>query len=484
MNKYGDYTATIGIECHVQLKTKSKLFSGADNDARDKAPNTTVSPLCFGLPGTLPVLNKEAVQLSIRAGLALQSEIAPLSRFERKHYFYPDLPLGYQITQLAEPIIGKGTVNCALPDGTEFVVHIHHAHLESDAGKLTHPAGKDYSLVDFNRAGTPLIEIVSEPDMHSPAEAKAYAQELYLLMTYAGVTDGDLYHGNMRFDINVSVSKTQELGTRTETKNLNSFKSVEKAAEYEIKRQIELLDKGGTISQETRGWDEAKQKTVSQRSKENAHDYRYFPDADLPPIRVTESDVSIVQAKFPKMPDHYRSSWKSLNLDSTVIMALLTMPDTAELIERLLTEHGEVTARRVALWYAMAVKSDAQAENVDDKLMKQVSDSQLAELSSMVEAKELSSTAAKEIFSEMLSTGESPRVIAESKNLMQVSDQAEITTAVDAILKLSENQKSIEDIKDGNERAIGYLVGQVMKQSAGKANPAMVQQLIREKLSV
>ena len=230
------YHATIGIECHVQLKTVTKLFAGADNDARDKAPNTTVSPLCLGLPGTLPVLNAEAVTLAIRAGLALNAAIAPLSRFERKHYFYPDLPLGYQITQLAEPIILAGSVHVTLPDGSEKTVRIHHAHLEADAGKLTHPAGKDYSLVDYNRAGSPLIEIVSEADMHSPAEAKAYAQELYMLMTYADVTDGDLYHGNMRFDINVSVSTTDQLGTRTETKNLNSFKSVERAAEYEINR--------------------------------------------------------------------------------------------------------------------------------------------------------------------------------------------------------------------------------------------------------
>ncbi len=481
MSVHGDYTVTIGIECHVQLKTKSKLFSGADNDARGKDPNTTVSPLCFGLPGTLPVLNKEAVQLSIRAGLALQSEIAPLSRFERKHYFYPDLPLGYQITQLAEPIIGAGKVECALPDGTEFAVRIHHAHLESDAGKLTHPSGKDFSLVDFNRAGTPLIEIVSEPDMHSPAEAKAFAQELYLLMTYADVTDGDLYHGNMRFDINVSVSKTDELGTRTETKNLNSFKSVEKAAEYEIKRQIEQLEKGEPIVQETRGWDEAKQKTVSQRSKENAHDYRYFPDADLPPIRVTTDGVVAVRNSFPKMPGHYRLSWKNLNLDSTVILALLAKRDTAELIERLLTQYGESTARRVALWFAMIVKTDNLEGDVE---LKQVPDLSFAELSSMVEAHELSSTAAKEIFTEMLRSGKSPRDIAQSKDLIQVSDQGEITTAVDAVLALPDNQKSIQDIKGGNERAIGFLVGQVMKQSAGKANPAMVQQLIREKLSV
>jgi aspartyl-tRNA(Asn)/glutamyl-tRNA(Gln) amidotransferase subunit B len=482
MSAYGEYTVTIGIECHVQLKTKTKLFSGADNDARGKDPNTTVSPLCFGLPGTLPVLNAQAVQLAIRAGLALNSEIAPLSRFERKHYFYPDLPLGYQITQLAEPVIGAGHVICLLPDGTEKSVRIHHAHLEADAGKLTHPDGKDYSLVDFNRAGTPLIEIVSEPDMHSPAEAKAFAQELYLLMTYADVTDGDLYHGNMRFDINVSVSKTDELGTRTETKNLNSFKSVEKAAEFEIHRQIAILEKGGEIVQETRGWDEAKQRTVSQRSKENAHDYRYFPDADLPPVRILEEDTAAVRSTFPKMPGHYRTSWKALGFDDTVVLALLASRTTAELVERLLEEYDEATARRVGLWFAMSVKEDLHADASVQDIHVSVSDEQFAELSNMVESHELSSTAAKEIFSDMLKTGKAPREIAQEKNLLQVSDEGEIAAIVDEIMNAPENQQSIEDIRGGNERAVGFLVGQVMKKSQGKANPSLAQQLIRKRL--
>jgi aspartyl-tRNA(Asn)/glutamyl-tRNA(Gln) amidotransferase subunit B len=485
MNKYGDYTVTIGIECHVQLKTKTKLFSGADNDARGKDPNTTVSPLCFGLPGTLPVLNAEAVQLAIRAGLALNSEIAPLSRFERKHYFYPDLPLGYQITQLAEPVIGAGHVVCTLPDGSEKTVRIHHAHLEADAGKLTHPSGKDYSLVDFNRAGTPLIEIVSEPDMHSPAEAKAFAQELYLLMTYADVTDGDLYHGNMRFDINVSVSKTDELGTRTETKNLNSFKSVEKAAEFEIHRQIAILDKGGEIVQETRGWDEAKQRTVSQRSKENAHDYRYFPDADLPPVRISDEDTTAVKDAFPKMPGHYRKSWSQLKLDYTVQIALLASRQTAELIERLLEKYGEATARRVALWFAMAVKDEIYKDSAANENNNPISDDyfeRFATLSKMVDANELNSTAAKEIFVDLLKTSKDPRVIAQEKNLLQVSDEGEIAAIVDEVMNAAENQQSIDDIRGGNERAIGFLVGQVMKRSQGKANPSLAQQLIRKRL--
>lgn len=475
------YQPTIGIECHVQLKTKTKLFSGADNDARGKAPNTTVSPLCIGLPGTLPVLNAEAITLAIRAGLALGSEIAPLSRFERKHYFYPDLPLGYQITQLAEPIILAGEVTFPLPDGTAKTVRIHHAHLEADAGKLTHPAGKDYSLVDYNRAGTPLIEIVSEADMHSPAEAKAYAQELYLLMTYADVTDGDLYHGNMRFDINVSVSQTDEWGTRTETKNLNSFKSVEKAAEYEINRQIELLEKGEQIVQETRGWDEAKQKTFSQRSKENAHDYRYFPDADLPPVRIAQDRVALAREAMPKLPSYYREQFKALGVDGTVILALLQSQPTSELVERL-RQVNPSAARRTALWFAMSASENLDTDATTDQQHEPIPDEYFVELTEMVDKNEVNSTAAKELFLAMQHESKPPRRIAEERNLLQESDEAAIGALVDEIMNNPANQKSLDDIRGGNDKAIGFLVGQVMKRSGGKANPGLAQDLIRKRL--
>jgi len=311
MNKdyLNKYEMTIGIECHVQLKTTTKLFSGADNDARDKAPNTTVSPICFGLPGTLPVLNREAVNLAIRAGVALNAEIAKVSSFDRKHYFYPDLPKGYQITQLERPTVGTGSIEVPLGDKT-FTVRITRAHIEEDAGKLTHPGNADYSLVDLNRAGTPLIEIVSEADMHSPEQAKAYVQELYLLMKSAGVTLGDLYHGNMRFDVNISIAPkgSTTLGTRAEVKNLNSFRSVERAAQYEFERQAELVEKGEKIAQETRGWNDAKQKTFSQRSKEEAMDYRYFPDADLPPIELTDERIAKIRAEVePLLPATLRT---------------------------------------------------------------------------------------------------------------------------------------------------------------------------------
>src|SRR6478735_2196234 len=262
------YKTTIGIECHVQLKTKTKLFSAVGNDAREAPPNTLVSHIDFGLPGALPVLNNEAVHLAAKAGFALGSSPQPFSKFDRKHYFYPDLPMGYQITQFDEPIILGGSVE-VIVDGNPVTIGVTRAHLEADAGKSTHPAGGDYSLVDLNRAGTPLLEIVSEPDMHTAAEAKAYAHELYLRMRYADVSDANLYYGNMRFDVNVSVSQTDELGVRTETKKINSFRAVERVVEYEINRQIAAIEDGEKIVQETRGWDDSALKTFTQRTKEN-----------------------------------------------------------------------------------------------------------------------------------------------------------------------------------------------------------------------
>jgi aspartyl-tRNA(Asn)/glutamyl-tRNA(Gln) amidotransferase subunit B len=477
---YEKYRPTIGIECHVQLKTKTKLFSGADNDARDKAPNTTVSPICFGFPGVLPVLNDQAETLSIRAGLAMRSEIAELSRFERKHYFYPDLPKGYQITQLAEPVILGGEVVAPLPSGGEVKVRIHHAHLEEDAGKLTHPTGSDYSLVDLNRAGTPLIEIVSEADMHSAEEAKAYAQELYLLMTYADVTDGDLYHGNMRFDVNISIAPmgSDKLGTRAEVKNLNSFRSVEKAAEYEFIRQAELLEKGTPIVQETRGWDDAKQKTFSQRSKEDAHDYRYFPDADIPPLVIDRATVEAAKEKLPTMPADYRAQWAELNLDVSVVNNLLSRRDQASLVSRVLSTNKEA-AKRIANWFAsVLVEGEASRTQLTEK-----HDALLVELHDMVSKNELSSTGAKDVLVEVVTHGTSPRSVAEAKGLLQSNDESEIEAIVDKVLADPASEKALADIAAGNEKAAGYLVGQAMKLSKGKANPAMLQTIIRKKLN-
>jgi aspartyl-tRNA(Asn)/glutamyl-tRNA(Gln) amidotransferase subunit B len=476
------YQPTIGIECHVQLKTATKLFSGADNDARDKAPNTTVSPICFGFPGVLPVLNEQAIQLAIRAGLALNAQIPSISRFERKHYFYPDLPKGYQITQLAEPVIVGGVVVVPQLDGSELPVRIHHAHLEEDAGKLTHPATANESYVDLNRAGTPLIEIVSEADIHSPAEARAYAQELYRLMTFAGITHGDLYHGNMRFDVNISLAPhgSKTLGTRAEIKNLNSFRAVEKAAEFECVRQAALLDKGEAVIQETRGWNEDKQRTFSQRSKEDAHDYRYFPDPDIPPVHISEQEVTAIKQTMPKLPADYRLLWKPLALDESVMYTLLGSQQTAALVSDVQQKGHDEDAKRVAHWFASAVETQAQGEAPGGTIT--VTADQLLLLSAMVTQNRLNSSAAKTVFNELLRNGGDPASIAETLHLVQVSDAGEIDAIVEAVLAEPASQKAISDIRSGNDKAIGYLVGQVMKRSGGTANPSLASELIRKRL--
>jgi len=472
------YTVTIGIECHVQLKTKSKLFSAADNDAREAPANTLVNHIDFGLPGALPVLNREAVRLASKAAFALGSTPQAFSKFDRKHYFYPDLPMGYQITQFDEPIVLGGQVDFLL-EGEIKTVGITRAHLEADAGKSTHPEGKDYSLVDLNRAGTPLLEIVSEPDMHSAAEAKAYAHELYLRMKYADVSEANLYYGNMRFDVNVSVSKTDQLGTRTETKNLNSFRSIEKAVDYEVNRQIELLEKGEAIVQETRGWHDAKQKTFSQRGKEEAHDYRYMPDPDLPPVVLEESYIKEVADSMPDLPDDYRKIFQEIGLDAKVAEDIIAVPETAQRVARIYGLADASHAKRVAFWLLQPQDEEADTSDVTET---KGTDEQLIALSHMVADNKLSSTAAKEVLAELLKTGEDPDKIAEAKNLLQVSDESAIAEIVAKVL--AENPQAAEDVKNGEMKAIGFLTGQVMKASQGKANPALAQQLIKKQLGV
>ena len=476
MSKYDKYEMTIGIECHVQLATSTKLFSSADNDSRFAEPNSNVNAIDYGLPGMLPVLNRHAVDLAIKAGKALGSKIALVSNFDRKHYFYPDLPKGYQTTQMYNPIIGAGKIEAPLEDGGIVKVRIHHAHMEEDAGKLTHYG--DYSLVDLNRAGTPLIEIVSEPDIHSAAEARAYAVELYRRMTYAGVTHGDLYHGNMRFDVNISVAlkDSNKLGKRTEIKNLNSFRSVERAAAYEFKRQVNIIEDGGAVKQETRGWNDDKQITISQRSKEDEQDYRYMPDPDIPPIVLTQEEIDKIQSTVPHLPDFYRKKWQVLNLDKSVINSLLDNQKYAIEISEIQDNAGDSIAKRVAHWFASAVSGNEE-DNID---LPEKQD--LIDLAQMSEKNEISSTSAKELFHDLLKGATDPRKLAEERNLLQVSDEAAIAEIVDEVMNDPSSASSIADIKAGKEKAIGYLVGQVMKRSRGKANPALAQKLIRNRL--
>ncbi len=485
------YTVTVGIECHVQLKTKTKLFAAVGNDARAAAPNTLVSHICYGLPGALPVLNKEALHLAMRAAFALNTVPQKYSIFERKHYFYPDLPKGYQITQLAQPIIVGGYVMITTDKGQKKVT-INRVQIEADAGKSTHPTGKDYSLVDLNRAGTPLLEIVSEPDMHSAAEAKAYAQELYLRMRYADVSDCNLYYGNMRFDVNVSVSTDPDTwGTRTETKNINSFKAVEKTVEYEVTRQIELLERGESIQQETRGWDDDKQRTFSQRTKEDAHDYRYMPDPDIPPIVLTDDDIDIVRDEMPVMPDVWRERLSALGIDASAMQSLLEAEVEDDSVSYLALVEASMAqpdfAKALTNWLVnleMPLRSDGAAQ-LNAALTNQGRLHVYQETYALVQAGKLSSTAAKTLLAALL-TGDSQVAdvagYAKQHNLIQESDEGELAKIVAAVI--AENPKAADDLRAGEMKAIGFLVGQVMKASQGRANPGLVQKLIRKQLGL
>lgn len=470
------YLPTIGIECHVQLNTATKLFSFADNDARDAEPNSKVCEIDFALPGMLPMLNREAIRKAVRAGKALKSQIAHVSRFDRKHYFYPDLPKGYQISQMYQPLIIGGRVD--LPSGEH--VRIHHAHVEEDAGKLTHYS--DHTLVDLNRAGTPLIEIVSEPDIHSGAMARAYAEELRLLMVYAGVTEGDLYNGNMRFDVNISVAKPGEkLGTRAEMKNLNSFRAVEKATDYEIQRQIEVLKSGGEVRQQTRGWNEVEGKTVLQRVKENADDYRYMPDADIPPIVLNDEQIEQLQADFPLMPGEYRMRFSSLGVDDSVTRVLLNNQKLAEAVAETQDMAGDKAAKRIANLFSSCLPSEDDNDQARKTLVLPTVE-HLVELAKMLDEKKVSSTNGKDVFAEMLRRDDSPMRIAQAKHLLQVSDAGTVEKLVDEVIAAPASAKAVSDYKAGQTKVLGWLVGQVMKASKGQANPGLAGDLLKKKL--
>ena len=468
------YIPTIGIECHVQLSTKTKLFSEVDNDARGKEPNSCVSPVDYALPGMLPRLNGEAIKFAIRAGRAMNCKINAYSRFDRKHYFYPDSPKGYQITQFYHPIIGEGYIE--LPSGTK--IRIEHAHLEGDAAKLTH--FDTYTLVDFNRVDTPLIEIVSMPDIHSAEDARDYCKELWRLMCYAGVTNGDLYYGNMRFDINTSVAPegSDKLGTRTEVKNLNSFRSVERAVEYEIARQTKVLDAGEKVIQETRGWNDSTGKTTGQRSKEEAKDYRYMPEPDLPPIELSDEFIKTESDKLPLMPSDYRTKFGS-QLANDILEILLDYPELMHALDGIDKKHVTMIAN---LFTSVLLAEEKSAEYLND-----LPDAKhLNDLAEMNGKKELSSTATKEVFLRLFDPqmkNRETKVIAKELGLIQENDLGALEAIVDIVLAKPETKKAQDDFRSGEEKVIGFLVGQVMKESHGKANPSAVQQILREKLS-
>lgn len=467
------YIPTIGIECHVQLSTKTKLFSEVDNDAREKEPNSCVSPVDYALPGMLPRLNGEAIRYAIRAGRAMNCKINTYSRFDRKHYFYPDSPKGYQITQFYQPIIGEGYVE--LPSGVR--VRIEHAHLEGDAAKSTH--FDSFSLVDFNRVDTPLIEIVSMPDIHSAEDARDYCRELWRLMCHADVTRGDLYNGNMRFDINTSVAPedSEELGVRTEVKNLNSFRSVERAVAYEIERQTKLLKKGEKVIQETRGWSDATGKTTGQREKEEAKDYRYMPEPDLPPINLSVDYIEQESNQLPLMPSDYRKQFKDI-IKSDILEILLDYPS----LMRKLSEINKKSTKSISNLFASVLLAEEKSTEYLNDLP---STKDLNKLAEMNEKKELSSTATKEVFLHLFDPqmkGRGTEQIAKELGLVQENDLGALEGIVDIVLAKPETKKAQDDYKAGQEKVLGFLVGQVMKESHGKANPSVVQDILRKKL--
>jgi len=464
------YKPVIGVECHVQLKTKTKLFSAVSNDAREAKPNTLISHIDAGMPGALPVLNSAALELACRAAFALNTQPQNFSKFDRKHYFYPDLPKGYQITQYENPIITGGQVEIQTGKGPK-TINITRVHLEEDAGKNIHPAGADYTLVDLNRAGTPLLEIVSEPEISSAAEAKAFARELYLLMKYAGVSDVDLYHGNMRFDVNISVSQEEgKLGKRAEIKNLNSFRSVENAVAYEVDRQIELYEKGQPVLQETRGWDEAKQKTTSQRGKEEAHDYRYMPEPDIPPVELEDTFINKIRAEMPKLPKDIREILNKLSIEGRAIEDVLDNQEVCDKVLGAVRQNiSEDSVRRIV--FDSLEEPESLKVNIGDHI----------EIAEMLKANLISSNSEKEI---LLAKARNPEKSIDelAADKRQVSDESEIEKIVAEVL--AANPQAAGDVKGGEMKAVGYLVGQVMAKSQGKANPQVAQRLIKQQLGL
>ena len=476
------YEVIIGIECHVQLATKSKLFCGCNNDSRDAEPNTHVCEVCLGMPGTLPVLNRRAVELALRTGLALGAEYPAVyhTKFDRKNYFYPDLPKGYQVTQFDEPIVPGGTVD-VLVNGVPKRVGITRAHLEEDAGKLTHPEAAKYSLVDLNRAGTPLLEIVSEPDMRSAAEAKAYAQELFNIVRYAGVSDANLYYGNMRFDVNVSVRLhgASEFGTRTETKNLNSFRAIERSVEYEVKRQILQVEGGERIRQETRGWDDAKGQTYAMRSKEDADEYRYFPEPDLPPLVILPELVDIQRQNLGLRPADLRLKLAEASLPAKESEVLVAEPELALFWDKVVTIDD--TQARYALNWLIGEQVKLAESKAEALSASHITPEVLVKVGQMVAAGDLSSTNAKRLLEELWSATSDPSETATKLGLIQQSDAGELGDIVDAVI--AQQAVAVADFKAGNQRAFGALVGAAMKATKGQGNPQLITKLLRDRLS-
>ena len=479
IDNYPEYEATIGIEVHVQLTTKSKMFCASSRQVSDQT-NEHICNVCTGAPGSLPVVNKQAVDYAILAGLATNCTIAKESAFDRKHYFYPDLPKNYQITQQFKPICLNGSIAIRLEDGSSKVIRLNRIHMEEDAGKNIHEGGGNYSFVDLNRAGIPLMEIVSEPDIRSPKEAAEYMKKLRTILRYLGVCDGNMEQGSLRCDANVSIRPVgqKEFGTRAEVKNINSFKFVEKALEYEIKRQIKVVEEGGRVIQETRLWDSNKGITESMRGKEEAHDYRYFPEPDLVPITAGQEWIDEIRTKLPELPDAKRKRFVSGYEIPEYDADLLTSEKAvAEWFEEAVRLGGSPKA--VSNWMMGDLMRLLNEENkgIEECPLKPI---QLVDMLKLIDNGTISGKIAKTVFEEMYKSGKEAGQIVKEKGLVQISDAGEIEKAIDEIL--TKSQREVERYKAGDEKLMGFFVGQVMKATKGKANPQMVNELLKKKL--
>ena len=474
------WETVIGLEIHAQLATSSKIFSGAST-AYGSDPNTQACAVDLGFPGVLPVLNKQAVNMAVKFGVAIDAEITPNSVFARKNYFYPDLPKGYQISQMELPIVGKGEISISPEEGVKKIIGITRAHLEEDAGKSLHEEFPDQTGIDLNRAGTPLLEIVSEPDMRSAKEAVAYAKKIHSLVRYLEICDGNMQEGSFRCDANVSVRPMgqQELGTRAELKNLNSFRFLERAINLEVERQIDLIEDGGTVVQETRLYDSDRHETRSMRSKEEANDYRYFPDPDLLPVAITDDDIERIRSTLPELPEQKRQRYiDDLQLSDYNAELLTSSRETADYFEQALAIAPKL-GTQIANWI-LGDLTAALNKNDLDISQSPVTPEQLTGLIERITDNTISGKIAKEVFESMWQGEGNADDIIESKGLKQITDSDAIEGLINEVIAANPDQ--VEQFRAGKEKVLGFFVGQIMKQSKGKANPGQVNQMLREKL--
>ncbi len=476
-----DYEAVIGLEVHVELKTKTKIFCPSTTEFGGD-PNTHTCPVCLGLPGVLPVLNKKVLEYAIRAALALNCEIAEFSKFDRKNYYYPDMPKNYQISQYDLPLAKNGYLDIEV-DGQTRRIGITRLHMEEDTGKLVHQGTittTPYSLVDYNRAGVPLIEIVSEPDLRSPEEARIYMEKLRSIIQYTGVSDCKMEEGSLRCDANVSVRPkgAPEFGTKTEIKNMNSFKALQRALSYEVQRQIDVLEEGGRIVQETRTWDEGKGVTLPMRSKEEAHDYRYFPEPDLVPLVIDRRWVEEIRASLPELPDRRRQRYmEQFGLPAYDASVLTSTIELAEYFEACTAHYPD--AKTVSNWIMGDLSRLLNVHNLEITQCR-IRPEQLARMLRLIDQGTISGKIAKTVFEEMFATGSDPEKIVKEKGLVQITDEGAIAAVVEEVI--ANYPKVVEDYRAGKEKALGFLVGQVMKATKGKANPELVNRLFKARL--